>query len=308
MQNSIKKGLFSVLALGFTFFVAAGQVSAAEPSAVKSDIMQKRAACAQGNKSPHYSADAVNRKSCGRNLPYCVTAALPHADVVFFGEKHDNSVHHKMEFEALKELYCLKKGMVVLSMEMFEADVQPVLNSYLEGKITEKEFLEKSRPWPNYKEDYRPMVEFAKHHKIPVIASNIPRYLAAQIAKKGAPEENINLPAVTTKHSNDYKEKFSGHMELMASMSKNPAMRAMLVKKVDNMFKAQCLKDDKMAENIAKATKEFPGRTVFHVNGCFHSDSYLGTVEALHYLEPALKTAVISPDDIKAEAEAESGI
>lgn len=299
MQKLIKKGILSVLAIGFTFFCIGGQMNVAEASTAG----EEGRLCA---KSRCRFVHAQERRS-ERNLPYCITAALSHGDVVFFGEKHDNSEHHKMELEALKELYLLKKGRVVLSMEMFEADVQPVLNSYLEGKITEKEFLEKSRPWPNYKEDYRPMVEFAKQHKIPVIAANIPRYLAAQTAKKGAPEKNTLLPAVTTEHSSDYKEKFSGQMKLMASMSKNPAMHAMLVKKVNNMFKAQCLKDDKMAESIAKATKEFPGRTVFHVNGCFHSDNYLGTVEALHYLAPSLKLAVISPDDIAAESEAEKG-
>lgn len=63
----------------------------------------------------------------------------------------------------LQQLYAIHGDKLVLSLEMFEADNQSVLNEYLDGKITEDEFLAKSRPWPRYKTDYRQLVEFAKH-------------------------------------------------------------------------------------------------------------------------------------------------
>ena len=100
-------------------------------------------------------------------------------DVVFFGEFHDQDVLHELEYEMLQQLYAIHGDKLVLSLEMFEADNQSVLNEYLDGKITEDEFLAKSRPWPRYKTDYRQLVEFAKTHKLPVLASNIPRFLAA---------------------------------------------------------------------------------------------------------------------------------
>ena len=61
-----------------------------------------------------------------------------------------------------KRLYAIHGDKLVLSLEMFEADNQFVLNEYLAGRITEEEFLAKSRPWPRYKTDYRQLVEFAK--------------------------------------------------------------------------------------------------------------------------------------------------
>jgi len=65
-------------------------------------------------------------------------------DVIFFGEKHDSPVSHKFELELLKRLSANHK--VVLSLEMFERDVQKWVNEYLHGRIDEEEFLSKSRP------------------------------------------------------------------------------------------------------------------------------------------------------------------
>ena len=98
-----------------------------------------------------------------------VRAAIT-ADVVFIGEEHDDPVAHYLEAELLKRLYETYgpndvsdlERRVVLSMEMFERDVQTVMNEYLEDLITERHFLKAARPWPSYRTDYRPLIEFAK--------------------------------------------------------------------------------------------------------------------------------------------------
>ncbi len=74
---------------------------------------------------------------------------------------------------------------MTVSLEMFERDVQPSLDAYLGGTISEEEFLKASRPWPRYATDYRPLVEFAKDRAWPVVAANVPRRYAADIAKTG---------------------------------------------------------------------------------------------------------------------------
>src|ERR1044072_7439866 len=68
---------------------------------------------------------------------------------------------------------------------MFERDGQPVLDDYLSGRISEDRFLAASRPWPRYTTDYRPLIEFAKAHQIPVIASDVPRRIASDVSKTG---------------------------------------------------------------------------------------------------------------------------
>ena len=68
-------------------------------------------------------------------------------------------------------------------------------------------------------------------------------------------------------------------------------MQAMIMKS----FSSQVLRDDTMAESIAKHLQDHPGRKVLHLDGNFHSASHLGTVERLKLRMPDLKIAVINP-------------
>src|SRR5579872_1431227 len=94
-------------------------------------------------------------------------AELGSADVVFIGEEHDQTMGHALEMAILQGL-STHTAPRALSLEMFERDVQLVLDEYLAGHITEASFLQAARPWPNYKTDYRPLVEFCKANGIPV--------------------------------------------------------------------------------------------------------------------------------------------
>lgn len=218
-------------------------------------------------------------------------------DVIFFGEFHDQYVLHEVEFDVFEKLYAKYGSRLVLSLEMFEADNQQKLNDYLEEKITEDEFVKTSRPWPRYKTDYKPLIEFAKAHKIPVIASNIPRFLASKLAKEGTleniePQYKEFLPLKTYAPEGAYKEKFTNYMTRGGEVMNVPQAR------LNQVFAAQCVKDDKMAESIYYFLEENPDKVIFHVNGCFHSDGHLGTAEKLENLNPDLKVAVITPKDM----------
>src|SRR5215207_2873076 len=88
------------------------------------------------------------------------------ADVLFFGEEHNDSAGHYLENKIFRALHAQYGSKIVLSMEMFEADGQLVLNEYLANTIDESRFSRDIRLWNNYK-DYRPMIEYAKQNKIP---------------------------------------------------------------------------------------------------------------------------------------------
>lgn len=103
-------------------------------------------------------------------------------DVVFFGEFHGNPSVHEAQRQLVSLLY-EREARLILSFEMFERDTQAILDSYLSGKINEEEFLAQSRPWSNYKQDYRPLVEFAKSKGLVAVAANIPRRLAGSVVR-----------------------------------------------------------------------------------------------------------------------------
>ena len=220
-------------------------------------------------------------------------------DVIFFGEFHGNRILHSLEFELLKMFHSNNKNMII-SLEMFERDVQPILDKYLNDEISEENFLTNSRPWPNYKTDYKPLIEFAKENELTVVAANIPRRYASMISKQGlnaldslSQEEK---KFITKKHivfEDEYKELFIQTMK--NNMAHSSRMPASMMMNLDLIYAAQCIKDDTMAESILRYHRIPPRRKVIHFNGDFHSKKHLGTAQKIQVLEPMLKVAVITP-------------
>lgn len=244
----------------------------------------------------------------GKNLTAAQLASkLQKYDVVFFGEYHDQSEIHQYELELLEAMYKAKGAKLALSMEMFEVDNQSKLNNFLADTLSEENFLAASRPWPNYGTDYAPLVNFAKEKKMPVIAANVPRFLAAHVAKNNASTEGVEaqyqqwLPKHTYAPEGAYKDKFYAQMSSPAAPMKMPPQR------LAALYAAQCLKDDKMAESIAAFADAHQNMQIFHINGCFHSDAHLGTAQKLEALRPELKVAVITPLERKQKGEKPAG-
>jgi uncharacterized iron-regulated protein len=211
---------------------------------------------------------------------------LSRADVVLVGEQHDDRNTHRLELAVLEGLM-RRRGELTVSLEMFERDVQQALAAYVAGELPEEDFLKQARPWPRYSTDYRPLVEFARAHGWAVIASNVPRRLAGQVAKDGlralealpAEERPFAARAIDCP-DDDYRDRF------VASMNQHPIpgadqMGADERKALDDRYYfAQCVKDETMAEAIASA--HGPGHPlIVHYTGAFHTDYGLGTAARL---------------------------
>jgi uncharacterized iron-regulated protein len=225
-----------------------------------------------------------------------MAAELAKTDIVFFGEYHGDAVCHALELELLTEMHKVNPKIIV-SMEMFERDAQDILIDYLADRTTEEIFLRESRPWPNYEKDYKPIISFSRRYELPVIAGNVPRRYASLVAKNG-PDALKELPE-SEKHffakklvvlDDDYKKEF---MKTMLSMTAHGMPGD--TKMFENMYAAQCLKDDSMAESMVKALQDFTGHRIIHFNGDFHSRKHLGTVQKVKLLLPEASIAVISP-------------
>ena len=241
-------------------------------------------------------------------------AELARADVVFVGEQHDDPATHRLERAVLEGMLRRKVG-VTISLEMFERDVQQSLNDYLTGKINEEAFLKGSRPWPRYATDYRPLVEIARAHNWPVVASNIPRRLASLISRQGLDSIN-SLPEADRKFvAAQYQCPFDDYFKRFTdAMSEHPAGDAKAGEKkdekkdekkvaeekamVEKFYYSQCLKDETMAEAIVAATSTPSNSSVknvtVHYNGAFHSDYKLGTAARVIRRLPKSKIKVVS--------------
>lgn len=147
-----------------------------------------------------------------------VVAAFGAADVVLVGEAHDDPVAHQLELYLLIRAEQQSRRQVVLSLEQFERDAQTVLDEYLRGSVREQDMLMDARPWVNYAQDYRPMVEYARRCGLPVVAANVPRRYVGIAGSKGlgqlqallAPSALALLPPLPVGEvSSDYRDHFS---------------------------------------------------------------------------------------------------
>ncbi|MFM9988123.1 ChaN family lipoprotein [Flavobacterium sp.] len=221
----------------------------------------------------------------GREASYKdMLKASEKAEVILFGEEHNNAIAHWLQLELTKDL--AEKKQLVLGAEMLEADNQKQLDQYLKGEINQKQLDTTARLWPNYKTDYKPLVDFAKTKNIPFIATNIPRRFAAKVSKNGfealdeltVEEKNWIAPLPIL-----YDANLPGYVEMLKMMGEHTS---------PNMPKAQASKDATMAYFILKNKK--PETTFVHYNGTYHSDNLEGINWYLIKKEPKLKILTIA--------------
>jgi uncharacterized iron-regulated protein len=251
--------------------------------------------------------------SSGANIDFgALVSRVSSADVVFFGEQHDDPETHRVEFGLLDAIGRSGRP-VILSLEMFERDAQPLLNDYLAGRVSEADFLARSRPWDRYVTDYRPMVELAKAKGWPVIASNVPRPIASAVGRKGlaaldtlSPNERAWAAKDIQCPEDPYRARF---MDTMRGHSPGGAPAApgdsLPTAAANRFYFAQCVKDETMAESIADARNRAANNAiVVHYDGAFHSDYRQGTVDRVRRRAPSLRLAVITAVPVTDQATA----
>lgn len=230
------------------------------------------------------------------------------ADVVLFGELHNNPICHWLELQLTKDLAAQKRGNLVLGAEMFEADNQTALSDYVQGHTTDGELTQKARLWPNFDTDYKPLVDVAREQKIPFVATNVPRRYASLVARSGlaaldtlsdaAKRQMAPLPLTVDLTLPGYQ----AMLEMMGSSTHGNSLSATDSKQPDphgtgsdmaaNFARAQAIKDATMAHFILKNLKS--GQTALHFNGDYHSKNFEGISWYLRKERPGLKIVTLS--------------
>lgn len=226
------------------------------------------------------------------------------ADLIFFGELHDNSIAHWLELQVMKDLFA-QKGKVTIGMEMFEADNQIILDEYLAGLIDEKLLLSEAKVWDNYKNDYKPLIEFAKENKQRVIATNVPRRYANMVYKRGIDQLNTIAPEAknwiaTLPITIDLT--LPGYQSMIDQMGGHGAPGS-----AENLARSQAVKDATMAHFILK-NKDFP---FLHVNGSYHSQNFEGILWYIKQADAKIKMVtlqVVEQKDIAQLEEENKGL
>jgi uncharacterized iron-regulated protein len=128
-------------------------------------------------------------------------------DVVLLGESHEEADHHRWQLHTLAALHSRRPDMVI-GFEMFPRRVQPVLDRWVAGELTPAQLLAETKwdeIWNVPAELYLPLFDFARLHRVPMVALNVDRKLIQAVAGKGwdavppAEREGLSRPAAAPK-------------------------------------------------------------------------------------------------------------
>lgn len=218
-----------------------------------------------------------------------LAAAAAKADIVFFGEQHNNPVAHWLQLELAKSLYNEKGDALVFGAEMFEADNQLLIDEYFDSLITTKAFEEEARLWKNYQSDYKPLLELAREKGLRFVATNIPRRYANLVFRQGF-EGLGNLSAQGRKYLPPlpipYDSELPGYKGMVEMMAGHGGENS------ENFPKAQAAKDAAMAHFISQNWQS--GQTFIHFNGSYHSENFEGIIWYLRRYKPEANVLTIT--------------
>lgn len=203
--------------------------------------------------------------------------SLQPGTVVLMGESHANkeggSLDQELQAELLFELQKRFPGKVDYGMEFLNYTVQPVVNEYIEGKLTEAEFIQQSGWGHDDFAAYRPAMQAPQQTGGWLVALNAPRELTRQVSRHGldslSEAQQALMPPNFEVGRPIYRERFFEVIGIVHG-NPNPAF--------DNMFVAQCIWDDTMAWQIAEHMKAHPQHILVVQAGSFHVE-YGGGIE-----------------------------
>lgn len=224
-------------------------------------------------------------KANGKKVRYAkMLKKLEKADIIFFGELHNNAISHWLELELAMDLN--EKRPIQLGAEMLEADNQTSLDAYLTGEINLEEYKETTRLWQNYSTDYAPIVDWAKENNISFTATNIPRRFANLVYK-----DDFNaLDSLS-----DLEKSWIAPLPIPIDMELE-TYQDILTMMGDHgtplLVKAQAIKDATMAYFILK--NKDADKLFLHYNGAFHSNKHEGIVWYIEEYEKGMQVQTIT--------------
>lgn len=183
-------------------------------------------------------------------------AAMAQRAVVLLGEQHDDMDHHRWQLQTLAALHAQRPHLVI-GFEMFPRRVQPVLDRWVAGELTEAEFLQQAewgKVWSMPAELYLPLFHFARLNRIPMLALNIDAELTRRIADKGwdgVPEgerEGVGRPAAALPAYEDFLFEIHSQHAQMRMHGKDKARPARGDAAFRNFVESQLAWDRAMAE------------------------------------------------------------
>ncbi|MDP1996274.1 MAG: ChaN family lipoprotein [Gallionella sp.] len=216
--------------------------------------------------------------------------------VVLLGEIHGQADNHRWQLDVLTALH-ERRPDIAIGFEMFPRRVQPVLDRWVAGELSEAEFLNQvdwKAVWSYNPQFYLPLFHFARQHRLPMLALNVDRSLVQQVSTHGwdavpeAQRQGVGRPFPPDKrYLNALQMVFDGHNDLKKNTGR-----------FDYFVEAQTLWDRAMAEGIAGHLQNHPQRLVVGILGEGHVRNGYGVPHQLKAFEVTRQSSLLTlPSD-----------
>lgn len=177
-----------------------------------------------------------------------VIEEMAQKSVVLLGEIHDEPEQHRWQLDTLAALHAAHPDMV-LGFEMFPRRVQPALDRWVAGELSQSAFLDAAdwrHVWHIDPALYMPLFHYARMHRIPMVALDVARDARAAAAPNPAPP-------------------VSGYVEMLRRVyAEHPPSE------FDEFVKSQTQHDRVMAQSVARALAAHPHALLVGIMGRGH--------------------------------------
>jgi uncharacterized iron-regulated protein len=190
--------------------------------------------------------------------------------LVMIGEQHTDSEHHSVQLRVIQLLQAAGVPLLI-GMEMFPADSQPALDRWIDGALTESDFLAESewyRVWGYHWGYYREILEFARMHGIRVTGLNA----SAATARRSNEQTNVEADLESDDHRALVRAFFGADSPIHGGLSPE---------QFDGLFAAQSRSDATMARHAADALDRSANGTMVVLAGTGHVLYGLGIARQL---------------------------
>ncbi len=212
--------------------------------------------------------------------------------VIYLGERHTVGRQHQAQTQILAQL-AARKVPLVLGLEQIEAVQQPIVDRFNRGELDFAQLaaaLQWSQRWRGY-EQYRPLLDVARQHGVPVLALNARSEVVRQIARCGglaklSAEMRRELPGQIELDDPPYRRLLE--MQLAVHMAATP-------ERMRPMIEAQIARDEQMADRLVAflQSERGRGRTAVVVCGSGHVAYGLATVARVRRRMPGVQDRIV---------------
>ena len=187
--------------------------------------------------------------------------------VVLIGETHDRLDHHLIQLEIIRGLHAIHPK-IAIGMEAFQQPFQRHLDDYVAGKLSKRELLRETEYYQRWGYDFRlyePILSFAREHRLPLVALNLPKELTQKVGERGidglSDEERAEIPDEIDRSDSVYEERLEEIFNLHPQRNRQS---------FDHFLEVQLLWDEGMAERAAGFLESHPEYTMVILAGSGH--------------------------------------